>query len=132
MSGARKPKDMPLEMWEQNGHHPEIEDVVATPYEPEADIVHSRHTQTEFGENESAPPKPLPIKTIEEIIEEAGEEVPWIQENMLARGALTDFSGVAKDSGKTTFWCHGIAAGARGEDHAGFATVSAKYLYLTE
>lgn len=45
---------------------------------------------------------------------------------------MTEFSGLAKKGGKTTFWCHAIAAGARGEDHAGFATESAKYLYLTE
>jgi hypothetical protein len=75
---------------------------------------------------------PLPIKTVEEVIAEAGEETPWIIEDLLARGALTDFAGVAKDAGKTTFWCHGIEAGARGEDHGGFFTTGAKYLYLTE
>jgi hypothetical protein len=100
MSGVRKPKDMPWEMWEKNGYHSEIEaDVVAAHNEPEADFVYSRHIQMEFGENKSAPPKPLPIKTVEEVIEEAGEEIPWIIEGLLARGALTDVSGVAKDSG---------------------------------
>jgi hypothetical protein len=74
----------------------------------------------------------LPIKSVDEIVEEAGEEVPWIVEDILARGALTDFSGLAKRGGKTTFWTHAIAAGARGEDVAGFRTVPAKYLYLTE
>jgi len=53
-------------------------------------------------------------------------------ENLLARGAVTEFSGLAKKGGKTTFWCHAIAAGARGEDHAGFATKPATYLYFTE
>lgn len=99
---------------------------------PDGDSIYSHHTQTEFGGNKSEGEKPLPIKTVDEVISEAGEEVPWIVENLLARGALTDVSGVAKDSGKTTFWCHAIAAGARGEQHAGFGTVSAKYLYLTE
>jgi hypothetical protein len=99
---------------------------------PEGDSIYSHHTQTEFGENKSEGEKPLPIKTVDEVISEAGEEVPWIIENLLARGALTDVSGLAKDSGKTTFWCHAIAAGARGEQHAGFGTVPAKYLYLTE
>lgn len=74
----------------------------------------------------------LPIKSVDDIVEEAGEEVPWIVEDILARGALTDFSGLAKRGGKTTFWCHTIAAGARGEDVAGFRTAPAKYLYLTE
>ncbi|MDP9475316.1 MAG: helicase RepA family protein [Actinomycetota bacterium] len=69
---------------------------------------------------------------MDEIISEAGESVPWVIENVLARGALTEFSGLAKKGGKTTFWCHTIVAGARGEDHAGFATTPAKYLYLTE
>jgi hypothetical protein len=85
-----------------------------------------------FGENKKEGDKPLPIKSVEEVIEEAGEEVPWIIEDLLARGAVTEFSGKAKDSGKTTFWCHAIAAGAREEDHAGFATTPARYLYLTE
>ncbi len=74
----------------------------------------------------------LPIRTVDELMEEAGEDVPWIVENILARGALTDFFGPAKRGGKTTFWTHTITAGARGEDVAGFATVPAKYLYLTE
>jgi hypothetical protein len=72
------------------------------------------------------------VRTVEEIISEAGKEVPWIIENLLVRGAVTECSGLAKNGGKTTFWCHAISAGARGEDHAGFATEPAKYLYLTE
>ncbi len=89
---------------------------------------YSHHTDGGFGGNK----KPLPIKSVAEVISEAGEAVPWIIENVLARGALTEFSGLAKRGGKTTFWCHAIAAGARGEDHAGFQTEPAKYLYLTE
>ena len=94
--------------------------------------VYLHHTQMGFGANKPDDDKPLPIKTIEEVIEEAGEEVPWLIEDLLARGAVTEFSGKAKDSGKTTFWCHAVAAGAREEDHAGFMTSPAKYLYLTE
>ena len=92
------------------------------------DVIYSHHIQRRFDENKN----PLPIKTVGEIIEEAGETVPWVVENVLARGALTDFSGPAKKGGKTTFCCHGIAAGARGENHAGFRTEPARYLYLTE
>ncbi len=90
--------------------------------------VYSHHIQGGFGENKST----LPIKTVDEVISEAGEEVQWVVEDLLARGALTEFSGLAKKGGKTTFWCHAIVAGAKGEDHAGFGTVPAKYLYLTE
>lgn len=80
------------------------------------------------GENK----QPLPIKSVSEIIAEAGEEIPWVVEGILTRGCLTDFAGQAKKGGKTTFWCHAIAAGAKGKDHAGLDVVPAKYLYLTE
>ena len=53
-------------------------------------------------------------------------------DGLLARGAVTDFSGLAKKGGKTTFWCHAIKAGAKGEDHGGSLTVPAGYLYLSE
>jgi len=92
------------------------------------DFVHSAPMDGEFDRYKS----PLPTKTVEEIVSEAGEGPSWVVENNLARGAVTDFSGLAKKGGKTTFWLHAIAAGAKGEDHAGFATEPAKYLYLTE
>jgi hypothetical protein len=108
----------------------------AARYEPtetfdKGDPIHSDHSDSRggrFDRNKSA----LPIKTVEEVVSEAGEGPSWVIENVLARGALTDFSGLAKKGGKTTYWCHAIAAGARGEDHAGFATGPARYLYLTE
>jgi hypothetical protein len=90
--------------------------------------VYSHHTGRGFGENKSE----LPIKSVEEILEDAGEGPDWIKEDLAARSAVTEFAGLAKKGGKTTFWLHAIAAGARGEDFAGFATKPAKYLYLTE
>ena len=90
--------------------------------------VYSHRTRNGSGGNKSS----LPVKTVEEILAEAGEEVPWTIENLAARGALTEFSGLAKKGGKTTFWVHAIAACARGEDHAGFPTTPARFLYLTE
>jgi RecA-family ATPase len=89
-------------------------------------------TPQELYRDSSTDTSALPVRTVDEVISEAGEKVAWIIENLLARGAVTEFSGSAKKGGKTTFWCHAIAAGARGEDHAGFATEPAKYLYLTE
>lgn len=94
----------------------------------DADSIYSHHIDGGFGGNKQT----LPIKSVAEVISEAGEAVPWVIEDVLARGALTEFSGLAKRGGKTTFWCHAIAAGARGEDHGGFHTEPAKYLYLTE
>jgi AAA domain len=89
-------------------------------------------TPHELYRDSSPDTSPLPVRTVNEVISEAGANIPWVIENLLARGAVTEFSGSAKKGGKTTFWCHAIAAGARGENHAGFATEPAKYLYLTE
>ena len=89
-------------------------------------------TPHELSRDSSTDTSALPVRTVEEVISEAGTDVPWIIENLLARSAVTEFSGLAKKGGKTTFWCHAIAAGARREDHAGFVTEPAKYLYLTE
>jgi len=89
-------------------------------------------TPHELYRDSSPDTSALPVRTVEEVISEAGEKVPWVIENLAARGAVTDCSGLAKKGGKTTFWCHGIAAGASGEDFAGFSTTPAKYLYLTE
>jgi len=74
----------------------------------------------------------LPSKSPEDVVEEAGEAVDWLLEDILARGAVTDFNGPAKKGGKTTFMLHAIAAGARGEEIADFETKPAKYLYLSE
>jgi hypothetical protein len=89
-------------------------------------------TPQELYRDSSPDTSALPVRTVEEVISEAGEKVPWVIENLLARGAVTDCSGLAKKGGKTTFWCHAIASGASGEDFAGFSTTPAKYLYLTE
>ena len=74
----------------------------------------------------------LPTKSLEQVIEEAGEETDWIIERLLARGELTVFAGRAKLSGKTTFWLCGIAASSRALPHAGLATRPARFLYLSE
>jgi len=75
--------------------------------------IYFHHIHGGFDENKQSNESLLLVKTVEEVIEEAGETVPWIVEDLLARGALTDFSGKAKRDGKTTFWCLAIAAGAR-------------------
>ena len=112
---------------ESNGHaastSPPGADVLDT-HPGEADSegpVRSHRMGGGFDGNKSA----LPIKTVEEVLAEAGESVDWIVEGLLARGSLTDFSGLAKRGGKTTFWCHAIVAGAKGEEHGGSATVAA-------
>src|SRR5215212_2725396 len=89
-------------------------------------------TPHELYRDSSTDTSALPVRTVDEVISEAGEKVPWVIENLLVRGAVTVCSGLAKQGGKTTFWCHAIAAGASGEDFAGFSTTPAKYLYLSE
>ncbi|HLL40804.1 MAG TPA: hypothetical protein VK357_14255 [Rubrobacteraceae bacterium] len=42
----------------------------------------------------------LPVRTVEEVISEAGEKVAWVVEGLLARGAVTEFSGLAKKGAK--------------------------------
>ena len=109
-------------VWDTNGAKN------AYPERPDGVSDHSDRGGGEFDRNQSA----LPIKTVDEIVSEAGDGPSWVIENILAHGAVTDFSGLAKKGGKTTFWLHAIVAGARGEDHGGFATAPAKCLYLTE
>jgi len=74
----------------------------------------------------------LPIKSVGDLLEEAGREVPWLIDNVLAKGEVTDIAGLAKYSGKTTAICHAIVAGAQGKEFVGMATKPARYLYLTE
>ncbi len=67
---------------------------------PDVGVSDYPHTpQVGFGENKSS----LPLKTVGEIISEAGVGPSWVIEDVLARGALTDFAGLAKKGGKTTF-----------------------------
>jgi hypothetical protein len=127
------PEDL-LRRAEQNGHAastlpPEEDAVESHPNEGESEeLIYSHQIGGGFGGNIST----LPVKTVEDVLAEAGESVDWLLEGLLARGSLTDFSGLAKRGGKTTFWCHAIVAGAKGEEHGGSPTVAAKYLYLTE
>ena len=53
--------------------------------------------ESEFGEKEF-----LPVKTLQEIVDEAEEAPDFIVNNLLKKGELTDLSGLAKYSGKTT------------------------------
>ena len=53
--------------------------------------IYSRHIDEGFDVNNHNNEGGLPIKTVEEVIEEAGETVPWVLDGLLARGAVTDF-----------------------------------------
>ena len=72
----------------------------------------SAHKGEELGQNES-----LPVKTVSEVLAESGEGSDWKVKSLLARGNITDLSGEAKLSGKTT---HGQRSWPRqtASDHA--------------
>jgi hypothetical protein len=48
--------------------------------------IYFRHTDEGFDVNKHSNESGLPIKTVEEVIEEAGETVPWVVDGLLARG----------------------------------------------
>jgi hypothetical protein len=80
-----------------------------------------------FGENES-----LPVKSLREVIAEAEEAPEFIVNNLLKKGELTDLSGLAKYSGKTTLVMHMLKAVRAGDLFLGEPTKVARILYLTE
>ena len=93
----------------------------------EAPEFDSGHIGEEFGRNEF-----LPVKSVSEIMAESEEGADWKVDPLLAKGNITDLSGEAKFSGKTTLAMHMIACLRKGEDFMGFPTRKSKVLYLTE
>ena len=93
----------------------------------EAEEFDSGHIGEEFGRNEF-----LPVKSVSEILAESEEGADWMVNPLLAKGNITDLSGEAKFSGKTTWAMHMIARLLKGEDFMGFSTRKSKVLYLTE
>jgi KaiC/GvpD/RAD55 family RecA-like ATPase len=74
----------------------------------------------------------LPVKSVSEVLAQSGEGPAWKVRPLLASSNITDLSGEAKLSGKTTFSMHMIASVVKGEDFMGFPTEKSKVLYLTE
>jgi hypothetical protein len=63
-----------------------------------------------FGEKEF-----LPVKSLREVVAEAEEAPEFIVKDLLKKGELTDLSGLAKYSGKTTLVMHMLKAIRDGE-----------------
>lgn len=80
-----------------------------------------------FGENEF-----LPVRSLREIVLEAEEIPDFLVKDLLKKGELTDLSGLAKYSGKTTLIMHMLKAVRSGELFLGEPTKVASVLYLTE
>jgi putative DNA primase/helicase len=83
--------------------------------------------ESEFGEKES-----LPVKSLREVVAEAEETPDFIVKALLKKGELTDLSGLAKYSGKTTLVMHMLKAVRTGDLFVGEPTKEARILYLTE
>jgi DNA polymerase-1 len=83
--------------------------------------------ESEFGEK-----KFLPVKTLREVVAEAEETPEFIVKDVLKKGELTDLSGLAKYSGKTTLVMHMLEAVRAGDLFLGEPTKKARILYLTE
>jgi putative DNA primase/helicase len=83
--------------------------------------------ESEFGENEL-----LPVKSLREVVAEAEEAPDFVVKNLLKKGELTDLSGLAKYSGKTTFVMYALKAVRDGDVFLGEPTKEARVLYLTE
>lgn len=71
-------------------------------FSPESDPPHK-----EFGEKETEGGWTLPAKSLEQVIDEAGEETDWIIEELFARGELTVLAGRAKRTGRLPSCCVG-------------------------
>jgi DNA polymerase I len=83
--------------------------------------------ESEFGEKEL-----LPVKSLREVVTEAEETPDFIIKDLLKKGELTDLSGLAKYSGKTTLVMHALKAVRAGDLFLGEPTSEARILYLTE
>jgi hypothetical protein len=83
--------------------------------------------ESEFGENEF-----LPVKSLREVVTEAEDTPDFIVKDLLKKGELTDLSGLAKFSGKTTLVMHMLRAVRTGDPFLGEPTKEAGVLYLTE
>jgi hypothetical protein len=81
----------------------------------------------EFGEKEF-----LPVKLLREVVAEAEEVPDFMVNNLLKKGELTDLSGLAKYSGKTTLIMHALKSVRTRDVFLGEPTKEARILYLTE
>jgi DNA polymerase-1 len=74
----------------------------------------------------------LPVKSLREVVAEAEATPDFVVKTLLKKGELTDLSGLAKFSGKTTFVMHALKAVRTGDLFLGEPTEAARILYLTE
>jgi putative DNA primase/helicase len=83
--------------------------------------------ESEFGERVF-----LPVKLLREVVAEAEDVPDFIVKDLLKKGELTDLSGLAKYSGKTTLVMHALKSVRTGDVFLDEPTKQARILYLTE
>ena len=88
--------------------------------------------QSTPGPNERNKRPPLEFSSVQDLIDEGGEDPDWVWEKYLARGWLTDLVGPAKYSGKTTMTCGLSRSIGDGVPFVGFPTRNTRVVYLTE
>lgn len=76
--------------------------------------------------------KTIAFHTAREVAEETPEAVEWLAPPWVAASAITELTGKAKASGKTTLTMHMIAACLDGGEFLGQQTARTPVVYLTE
>jgi len=84
------------------------------------------------GTEETEKAKAIPFHTAREIAQETPEEVDWLAPPWVAAGAITEVTGKAKASGKTTWIMHMVAACLDGGEFLGQQMAETPVVYLTE
>jgi hypothetical protein len=108
--------------------------VLATHYPELAQVLEALWPSPTFEvpAEPAVPPKALPFKTARAIAESTPEHVDWIAEPWLARGAITEFDGKIKSSGKTTLLMKMCRKILDGEPFMDKPTTQGPVVYLTE
>ena len=76
--------------------------------------------------------KRIAFKSVQDLVDEGGETVPWVAEPYVVKGAITDVAGPAKHAGKTTWVTHMERCVLLGKPFMGKPTEKAAVVYLTE
>jgi hypothetical protein len=84
------------------------------------------------GTEEKEKAKAIPFHTAREIAQETPESVDWLAPPWVAASAITEVTGKAKASGKTTWIMHMVAACLDGGEFLGQQTAETPVVYLTE
>jgi putative DNA primase/helicase len=74
----------------------------------------------------------LPFKSVGDLFEETDEDIPWVVGGLLATGNITEISGTAKLSGKTTLLLDMASCLLEGQPFLDIPTVRSNVAFLIE